>query len=258
MITYAAIKSDIAASLDSEGNDAFIDQLDYVPAINKAQDYLMSIILPKLGSKKFNEEVLKGLIQTRIFQPSIYSRIYVDQVISTWGLISIMVNPVVAIPPAPSTPFTPVAVGSPDESAMLTNMIYVSGGSGCRRLNSQEWVSNQNNPLLDSYVPSESNPVNLNYGYITHIDNLSTIDPVMPYEITIRPFINNITPVAITYAKYPTRVTFPALNNLDWNPIFQQLLVKASLKFMMEKVGDETTIYNITEKDIETIIMNQS
>ena len=267
MITYAAIAKDVRASLDAEGSDYYRDDLDIVPALNKAQDYLMAIIMPKMGAKKFNEENFKGIIATRIFQPSIYSRIYIDQVISSWGIMSVMVNPVVAIPPATSSTFTPVAVPNADQSAMLANYIYVSGGASCRRLTSQEWASNQGNPLLDSYVPTaaelaqataEGITPNLNYGYLSAIDNLSTIDAAMPYEITIRPYITSTTPVAVTYAKYPSRVDPVLLNNLDWSPVFQQLLVQGTLKFIAEKIGDKTTIYEIQKQDIDTIILNQS
>lgn len=258
MIPYANIKTDVLASLDAEGSDYYRDDVDIVPALNKAQDYLMSIILPKLGSKKFNEEVFKGIIQTRIFQPSIYSRIFVDQVIPTWGIITVVINPIVAIPPAPSSTWNILPVVNADQSAAQPTYIYVSGGKAARRLNSQEWNSNAGNPLLDGYVAVEPNPINVDYAYLSHVDNLSAIDVAMPYEISIRPFINKTTPVAITYAKYPARVTFPALNNLDWSPIFQQLLVKGTLKFIAEKQGDNTTIYSIEEKDIDTIISIQS
>jgi len=258
MISYANIKTDVLASLDAEGSDYYRDDMDIVPAVNKAQDLLMSLILPKFGSKKFNEEVFRGIIQTRIFQPSIYSRIYVDQVIPTWGIISIVVNPVVAIPPAPSSTWNILPVASADQSIVQPTYIFVSGGKSCRRLNSQEWNSNSGDPLLGGYVPKEANPVNLSYAYLSSIDNLSGIDVAMPYEITIRPFITSSTPVAITYAKYPGRVTYPALNNLDWNPVFQQLIVKATLKYLAEKQGDNTTIYSIQEKDIDEIIILQS
>ena len=257
MIPYQNIAADCRASLDSEGSDYYLDVQDIIPAVNKAQDYLMSLILPKFGSKKFNEEVFKGIILTRIYQPSIYSRIILDQIIPTWGIISVVVNPVIAIPPAPSSVWTPSAVPSPAQSRLIPTYIYVSGGKSCRRLNSQEWNSNAGNPLLDGYVPVEANPLNLEYAYLSHIDNLSAIINSVPYEITIRPSINSSTPVAITYAKYPTRINSPT-DNLDWSPVFQQLIVKATLKFIAEKQGDKTTIYTIQEQDIDTLIMNQS
>lgn len=260
MIPYVNISSDVLASLDAEGSQYYLDAVDIVPALNKAQDYLMSLILPKFGSKKFNEEVFRGIIQTRIFQPSIYSRIYVDQVIPTWSIISIVVNPVVAIPPSATSTWVIKAVPSADQSTVQTNYVMVSGGKSCRRLNSQEWNSNAGDPLLGGYVPKEANPVNLSYAYLSSIDNLSTIDTSMPYEITIRPFITSSTPVAITYAKYPSRVVAAGggYTALDWNPVFQQLIVKATLKYIAEKQGDKTTIYSIQEKDIDEIIMLQS
>ena len=268
-IPYANIASDCRASLDAEGNNVYDDLLDIIPALNKAQDYLTSLITPKLGNKKFNEEVFKGMLQTRIYQPSVYSRIYLDASIPTWGIIAVVVNPTVAIPPASSSTWNPVSVPNADQSIAAPGYVYVGGGKAARRLNSQEWLSNEKNPLLDGYVASASEiayaaansiTINVGYSYLSHIDNLSAIDPAMPYEITIRPFITSTTPVAVTYCKYPTRITAitGAGSILDWNPVFQMLLVKGTLKFMMEKIGDDTTIYNISEQDINTIVTIQS
>lgn len=260
-IAYASLSGQIRAALDAEGSDYYRDDLDLVPAINDAQDFLLSLITPKLGNKKFNSESLKGLIKTRIFQPNIYSRIYVDKNIDTWGIVSVYVNPVVAIPPAASTAWSATPPTSPDDSLMASNYIYVSGGQSARRLNSQEWAGNTGNPFEGGYVPqpTEVPALNLNYGYLTHLDNESTINPAQPYEITIRPFISSSTPVAITFAAYPTRLTGTgAGQSLDWNPMFQLLLKTASLHFISMKQGDKTNIYSVTEKDIDTIIMLQS
>ena len=263
MIPYATLKSAVLAELDAEGGDYYTDQLDIVPALNSAQDDLLQKIGVVIGSKKFSEESLRGIIQTRIYQPSIYSRINVDQLIASWGIISVMVNPVVAIPPAPSSAFTPLPVPNADQSAMLPNYIYVSGGKGCRRLNSQEWVSNPGNPLLDGYIPTpaevayaQANGITMNtgYAYLSHIDNLSTIDPAMPYEITIRPYLTSNTPVAITTVKYPARITYPALNNIDFSPVFLRALVKATLNQISIKTGDGTRVLAVTQQEIAEIM----
>lgn len=263
MIPYATIKSAILSELDAEGSDYYNDQLDIVPALNSAQDDLLQKIGVVIGSKKFSEESLRGIIQTRIYQPSIYSRINVDQIIASWGIISVMVNPVVAIPPALSTTWVPLPVPNPDQSTMASNFIYVSGGKGCRRLNSQEWVANTGNPMLDGYIPTAAevayaaaNNITLNtgYSYLSHIDNLSTIDPAMPYEITIRPTINSSTPVAITTIKYPTRVTYPALNNVDFSPVFLRALVKSTLQQISIKQGDRTTLWSVSQQEVNEIM----
>ena len=266
MIPYQNIANDCLASLDAEGSDYYTDRLDIIPALNKAQDYLMALILPKFGSKKFNEEVFKGIIITRIYQPSIYSRITLDQIIPTWGIISVVVNPVIAIPPAPSSAWVASSVPTAEQSRLIPTYVYVSGGKSCRRLNSQEWNSNAGNPLLDGYVapPSEvayalanNITMNVDYAYLSHIDNLSTINNAVPYEITIRPAITSSTPVAITLAKYPTRINAPT-DNLDWSPVFQKLLVDATLREIAVKQGDGSRVINITNEEIESIVLNQS
>jgi len=257
-IPYASLAFDIRAALDAEGSDYYRDDLDLVPAINDAQQYLMSIILPKFGSKKFSAESMRGLVKTRIFQPSIYSRIYVDSAIDTWGLISVYVNPVIAIPPAPFSTFIPQTVPTPDTSIMLPNYIYVSGGKSAQRLTSQEWTSNAGNPFLGGYVPrpNETPALNLNYGYLSHIDNESAINAAIPYEITIRPYITSTTPVAITFASLPTPLTGTgAGQNLDWNSQFNLLLKMAALKFLSIKQGDKTDLYDISEKDVDALVM---
>lgn len=262
-IPYATIQQTVLAELDAEGGQYYLDELDIVPALNSAQDDLLQKIGVVIGSKKFSEESLRGIIQTRIYQPSIYSRINVDQVIPSWGIISVMVNPLVAIPPAPVSNFVPATVPNADQSAMLSNYIYVSGGKGCRRLNSQEWVSNPGNPLLDGYIPTaaevayaQANGITINtgYAYLSHIDNLSGIDATMPYEITIRPYLTSSTPVAITTVKYPTRVTYPALNNVDFSPVFLRALVKSTLNQISIKTGDGTRVFAVTQQEIAEIM----
>lgn len=265
MIPYATIQQAVLAELDAEGSDYYLDQLDIVPALNSGMDDLLQKIGVVIGTKKYSEESLRGIIQTRIYQPSIYSRINVDAVTTAWGIISVMVNPVIAIPPAPISVWTPISVPNADQSAVQPTYIYVSGGQGCRRLNSQEWVSNETNPLLDGYVPTAADtsyakannlPVNLSYAYLSHIDNLSTIDSAMPYEITIRPAITSTTPVAITSIKYPTRVTYPALNPVDFSPVFLRAIVKSTLQQISIKQGDKTNLWGVSQQEVNEIMQS--
>lgn len=254
MILYSAIQADVLSQLDAEGGQYYTDELDIVPALNRAQDFLLERIGIIIGAKKFSEESLKGLIQNRIFQPSDYSRINVDAGASpTWGIISVLINPIVAIPPTATTPYTPIP--SPANlSVPNPAYVFISGGSTCKRLNSQEFLSNAGNPFEASYVPVENNPVNLTYGYLSHVDTQSNIVGGSPYEITIRPFVNHTIPVSITFLKYPTRVVYPALGAVDFSPVFQRVLVKATLNEISIKQGDHTTLFQVTDDEVERVM----
>jgi len=257
MITYNAIVSDILSILDAEGSSYYLPEIDIVPALNRGQDFILELISKVIGAKKFSEESLKGLIQNRIFQPSNYSRIYVDGGASeTWGIISVLINPIVAIPPALTTTFVPTTVAN-NLSISQPTYVYISGGQTCKRLNSQEFLSNRGNPFEAGFVdPTNPTPLNVTYGYLSHVDTQSQISGGSAFEISINPPITSSVPVSITFIKYPTRVTYPALNNVDFDPVFQRALVRATCYEMSLKQGDPSaaSLFKVTLEEIEQIM----
>ena len=247
------IITDCNQALDSGGSTFWDVNLDFVPAINRGQDYILQLIQPRLGAKKFNEENLKGIIKNRIYQSDIYSRIYVDGANITWGLVSVVVNPQVAIPPGVASTYIPLPLAA-NRSGYNADYITVPGsGKSCRRLNSQEFNSNTGNPFEAGYVSPNPNNPNVSYGYLSHVDFQSQYDATMPYGITISPAINPAIPVSITFINYPTRAV--ANGTLDWNVVFQQFITKSTLKFLCEKIGDpRQELYKMQEQDITDLL----
>ena len=62
MIPYLTIRGQMASALDAENSDRYLDQQDYIPAVNYAIQMACLAFNEIFAQKKFSESVLKELI----------------------------------------------------------------------------------------------------------------------------------------------------------------------------------------------------
>ena len=82
--------------LDAEGADYYDDIIDIIPAINASIEWLTAIISAAFGQKKMGEEVFQDLVQARVFQPSNFSRVFLNSADlghEVWTILGVYINP---------------------------------------------------------------------------------------------------------------------------------------------------------------------
>jgi len=245
-IPATKIIASVRAALDAEGSEYYLDGVDLIPAINRAQNYLVSLITSSLGPKKFAEEFYRDLIKSRIFQTSQYSRVEVinaNPAEKVWSILAVIVEPIL------NTPFIPLSAGG--LSIPAPTYFYVSGGSSCERLNAEEWVSNASNPFKSGYA-LEPNTLNKDFAYLHFIDYFGANQPLVSNEIEIRPALNT-QPVAINFVMVPKDVV-AVTDNVDFPDSFFDIMVKGTLREVAFKQGDRTTISSLSSNDILTAL----
>jgi hypothetical protein len=245
-IPAQTIYNQLNSLLDAEGSNYYDLNLDIIPAINRAQKYIVSIINSVLGSRKFAEEHYRELTKVLIFQTSQYSRVDLTPTQTNyilWDVLSVVANPTLDIP------FSPVSVTG-NLSVPLPLRFYVSGGDPCQRTNAMEAVTNRNNPFEGGYS-LEPTGKNLKYAYIQYSDYFNGINAV-PNEIEINPYVP-IQPIAVFVVIMPPDITTLA-SNLLFPPTFQDIITKAAFREISIKQGDSTTAFQVASQDIQTYI----
>jgi hypothetical protein len=244
-IQVQIVYNELVSLLDAEGSSYYEVDQDYIPAINRGQKYVCSIINSILGGKKFAEEHYRELIKNQIFQTSQYSRIDLTPANGdvVWDILNIVVNPVLNIPFVASVVPNNLSKPRPD-------LFYVNGGSSCERMTVAEWTQNADNPFRGGY-DKEPKGQNLKYAYLQYVDYFNGLFNV-PNEIEVRPVVP-IQPVAVYFAKMPNEVA--ALTDmLEWPDTFQDILVKAAFREIAIKQGDQTTAFTVASQDIMTYV----
>ena len=75
---------------------------------------------------------------------------------------------------------------------------------------------------------------------------------VQDKEIEIRPSVANQF-VAITYLKVPNQVNL-ITDNIEFPNSIKTLFVRKALNFIATKQGDQTTLFSITENDVNRLL----
>lgn len=236
------------ASLDAEGAEYYLDTVDFIPAINSAQNYIVTLINSQIGAKKFAEEHYRDLIKSLVFQTSIYSRIDLTPTsvpYKLWTILSLITNPTL------NAPFTTInTIGG--ASAERGNFIYVSGGDPVARLTHEEWIQNITNPFAHGY-DLEPNSLNPAYAYLNFTDyNFQQFNPNIPNEIEIRPHLSR-SPVVVNFVKLPKEI-LTINDSVDFPESMTDLLVKTMLLEISFKQGDGTNISQLSSAEINNML----
>ena len=245
------VRDQLLFALDAEGNDYYDDDRDIIPAINASIKWLTNVVNISLGKSKAAEEVFRDVSILNVFQTSEDSRISLD----------VFPNPVwtiLAVYPLPETKATAVAAGTPPETTKNSihrpDLYFVTGEKDCKRLTSEEWIGNKNNPFEAGYIGVDPLCTDLiDYAYLPpkNYDPVDLVNDVRK-EIEIRPVVNQGL-VAVEYVKQPT-VIVSLSDSIDFPETTFQMIFDKALQYIAYKQGDGTTLYTVTSSDINQLI----
>lgn len=243
----SVIETKLRASLDAENSDYYRFDLDILPSINSAIQWLVSAINYTFGNKKIGEEIFRELTFVRVFMTSKFSRISLDPTQlghEIWTILAVMPNPTYY----PSTT-TPAVPADPWISNYITNITHLGSEDNAKRLTLEEWASNVRNPFEAGNVLSCLK----SYAYLNYSNYLSSVFSLtVPQEIEIRPPLENKL-VTVAYAKVPTPVVLPT-DTIEFPAQFQDILYAKALSFLSHKQHDTPGNYAVSEKDVQSLL----
>lgn len=252
MIAVQSIVDLMKFELDAEGSDRYLFDLDFKPAINQSVKWLVSVFNSAMERNKLSAEDLQDLIRTRVWTASTYSRVNFDEVAvghKLWSILSVHPKPNVF--PVASTP---TALPNNYASVFESNVAYTDGYWSAKKLTIEQWddsrknVFEAGNELLVNGLKS--------YAYKTHINYDTTSSYAGGKQIEIRPTIaGNF--VAITYLKYPEEITL-ITDDIELPETLTTLVTQKALNFISIKQGDQTSLYGVTETDVNRLIQIMS
>lgn len=249
MILAQDVFTAMRAELDAEGSDHYTDAEDLVPATNNAIRWLVSVINATLGQKKPGEEILRDLSYADVFSTSQDSRITLDSFrFDVWTINSVEVLPVTGTTGAatPAMPNDKLSYYRPD-------LYHIRPTKPTKRLTVEEWtISTIENPFAAGYDGDSICDGLKEYAYLNPVtynpDN--TVD--IEREIEISPALNKQL-VTVFYAKVPTPIV-DGTDNIEFPESVFQLLLARALAFVSIKTGDGTTLWSVTQQDINLLL----
>ena len=267
--------------LDAENATYYDINLDLIPAINAAIEWLVSVINSAYGSSKFSEEFFRELTNSAVFQTNNYSRIhFTNDTLFTdniWTIIAVYPDPtcdkdVLDATVLNSSYTAQAGSGAPagvsvnasgvtllkHQSLYRPELIHMDSNYDCKRLTSEEWIQSKRNPFA---AGNETETNHVEYAYISHIDHTTykgtTGHAYRDYysgvnEIEIRPVLDKEL-VTIVYVKTPDLVD-AVTDNIEFPETVTNLLYEKAMQFVSFKQGDGTNIYTVTNNDIQALI----
>ena len=239
--TAQSLRDQLAFALDAENSDHYRDDLDYIPAINASMKWLTAVVNSAFGENKIGEEFFRELSYSGVFLTNNTSRVSLDVFpTEVWTVLAVMALP------------TTESNGGAKRSYHLSDLIHVSSENACKRVSIESWTDGLFNPTEAGYDGNQiCNELKL-YSYLQPINYRSVSRGNNSQEIEIRPAIKN-GQVTVFWAKKPDEIT--ALSQqIDFpNSVFQLLFDKA-LNYIAYKQGDQTTIYGVTNNDIQQLL----
>lgn len=242
------IANAMRAQLDAEGADHYKDQLDIIPAINNAVRWLESVVNSTLGQKKPGEEIFRDLTYADVFTTSQYSRVSLEDFrFEVWTINSVEVLPTTSVTGAAAPAMT-----NPKKSYYRPDLFHVSATKYTKRLTVEEWTINRGNPFMPGYEGDAICDGIKEYAYLNPVTYNPDNTVAIAKEIEVRPALNQQL-VTVFYAKKPDEIT--ALTDDVEFPytVFQLLLAKA-LAYIAVKQGDETTLWTVSQADINQLL----
>lgn len=241
--------------LDAQPNtDFYNDQIDLIPAIDSSVKWLVSVINAAKANNKQTEEFMRELAICDVYQTDGYSRIKFDD--SVWSIDAIA--PLcktapngVPVPVLPTDDFT---------SVKRIDRSFVSSNYSAARRTIEEVNQNRNNPMSPGYLPSgvsqsllvEGSSLNITFGYHGFYDYIyPSASTSKGTQITILPEIPKKL-CAVFYILNPAQIT--SVNDIIKFPVsLFNMLYEKSLQFVSYSQGDGTTIWQVTEMDINKL-----
>lgn len=249
MILAQDLRNQMAFALDAENSDHYLDDLDYIPAINASVKWLTNVVNAAYGQDKLGEEFFRDLAYSGVFQTTNTSRVSLNVFPSeVWTILGVYANPTTSV----IAGYPPVSTPDVTKSYFLSNIRHLSSSDSCKRLNVEEWSTNTNNPLEAGYDGDQICDALKLYAYMSTFNYEGVNSGVNSAEIEVRPSIIN-GKITVFWAKKPSVITSLSQNIEFPNSVFQLLFDKA-LNYIAYKQGDQTNIYGVTTQDIQQLL----
>ena len=232
------------SALDAEGSDRYLFDQDFKPAINYANEWMVSAFNKIFATTKLSGESLRELVKIKVFQANNFSRIAFNEAAvnqKLWSVLAIFPNPVV-------TPFySPTPNANLALSQYLPLLSHVSGQSCTNRMTLEQWNDNQKNVFAagNNDLIGDLNE----YAYLDFMDYSSSgyTNPGT-FELEVRPSVANKL-VSIAYLKKPNEVSLIS-DSIEFPDSMMDIILEKMLNFISWKQGDQTTLYLVTDRDI--------
>jgi len=249
MIQAQELRDQLAFALDAEGSDHYIDDLDYIPAMNAAIKWLTNVVNSAFGKDKIGEEFFRDLTYSGVFRTDDCSRVSLNVFPNdVWSILAIYINPETREIPGQVAPLTP----NDNDSYFINNLLHKSSFISCKRLSIEEWATSRPNPFEDGYDGNQICDELKRYAYLNPINYENTNVGVTAKELEVRPAVNNDN-LTVFWVKKPGTIDTLA-DNIEYPESVFQLLFNKSLNYISYKQGDNTTIHSVTDKDIALLL----
>jgi len=271
--------------LDAEGSDRYKDDLDMIPAINSAIEWLVGIIAPRIGVDKFVEERLSDLHMTKVWQTNQFSRIAFDsdnEGFDIWTVTGVFPKPTVYVSlgaktelpgkyraeimpylnknyenhPIVGTSFVNGGQLKPHMSTFRPELVLTRARFAATKITHEQITEAENNPFVPGYKHNEAV---ITYGYTPSMDysgerinKLAEGQYVNPKEIQITPSSPK-TLVAVSFIRHPETIpknADTATYDVPFPASMMNLIVQKSLNYIAIKQGDNTTIFNVSIQEV--------
>lgn len=233
--------------LDAEGSDRYLYDRDFMPAINSSIEWVVDVINSTLGEKKFSEEIFSELTRVRVWQTSLYSRFNFSEALTgdkMWSILAIYLEPTLtpnATPPTPSA-----------SSVYRPDLRFINSSYSASRKTAEQLSRLRTNSFADgnNFITCDGLR---SYAYLNPTDYSSGV-----FEIEILPELVGQF-IAMRYVKVPSNVVLssvtPIANQvIEFPASMTNLIVQKCLNFISQKQNNQSTLYQVTDRELKTLI----
>ena len=259
--------------LDAEGADYYRDDIDMIPAVNAAIEWVVSVLSGELGKDKFVEERLSDLHTNKIWQTSSYSRVALST--DVWTVTGIYPKPKVVISPnsLPQNAYTAQFVGlynkvlsnAPISKVNTSGQTLANFESILRpELSLVEVTNEASKGTVEQYMATRQNPFSPGFD-IDHplakyvyfpTTNFESSGYKTAGEYEIQPYLKRGL-VSVGYIKVPTPVNDKqsvASQSVEFPLSMTEAICLKALNNIAFKQGDQTNLYKVSIQDLISVL----
>lgn len=246
-IPVSEIVNRATSALDAEGSDRYRFDQDFMPAINYAIEWSISVINEAFAQNKLSGEALRELNHVGVFQANNFSRIAFNPASVGKNLWTI-----IAVYPLPTVfPYrNPVPDVNPVLSKFIPDISMVGSNNTAKRLTQEEWNDNAKNVFMPGNNSLFGDLVDYAYLDFSDYSSLGYNNGGLQ-EIEVRPSIANKY-AAIAFLEKPALIT--SINDdISFPESMTNIITEKTLSFISYKQGDGTNLYGVTAADINKL-----
>lgn len=250
MIVASEVIVKMNAALDAEGSQRYTFDRDFRPAINYAIDYYVAVFNTIFGRKKLSEENLRELTRTRVWQTSEDSRIHFnpsDIGDEVWTIL------VIAPEPTLRPQIDPLPNPNPEDSIFIPidTTTFVRSSYSAARQTFEEWNGSEKNIFMPGNTTLQGEFKTYAYKNFVHSKPGELANQIIE-EVEIRPYLNNQL-VGVTYLVYPPKISLDT-DTILYPKTLTNLIAAKALQFISWKQGDGTSLFAVTQQDIQALV----